>query len=521
MTDFIVSFEDNEKAETVGKITDSYWEKARRGMLFEKDSLWGLKDTDGKILFTPKYSFIGKCKDNVLFIEPNWSYMSIRSGCCETGYMLEEERPYLNGGKAGLIRDGKILLPAEYEYFSKKFDDTYHVVKGGKEMYIDSTGQEVLTRVRRFDDENPNDSPFWLHVNDIDIFTLIKFIGQADSTNPNVIKLNGEWVELERYCRDELMEMLLDHKDDLRIKHNDLSLFKSDFSYEYTFYMAQASGKNPLRECMSQLKKMGAFCNSWYYVIKIWQAAGEHITASDLREFDKKLRKTEILGAPLFAIGHSDELKSGEVKMLFITFYHERCFPSHFEYEWSEMCRNLPITELKNSVQWLKDEIDQSVFEEYQYEVYKDQLLTCITGLKFYEGMTWDNIKDAVEFFYDQGSPIRGAAILFLKAMKNNVYNDAAYDFFLNAAEWALERGDDINSCLGKCSSLDYIWKIREKRDSESIRRLQDKLIRKGAKTYKEILDERNSNKDYFKELENLRNRNPSDKEMPSLVLIK
>lgn len=46
-------------------------EKARRGEIFESDGLYGIKDEDGTVTYPAKYSFIGKCIDHVLFLEPS------------------------------------------------------------------------------------------------------------------------------------------------------------------------------------------------------------------------------------------------------------------------------------------------------------------------------------------------------------------------------------------------------------------------------------------------------------------
>ncbi len=496
-------------------------ENARHGILFEQNSLWGLKDIDNNILFEPKYSFIGKCRDKVLFIEPNWKYMEMTEGCCTTGYMEESERPYIKDGKVGIEKDNKVLLPPIYDYLTKRFDDTYLVVKAGKEMYIDETGKEVLTRVRRFEGELLDSSPFWLRVNDASVCTFITHKGQSDVANPNVIKLNGEWVELERYSHKEVMEMLVNPEDDLSLSNNNLKLFNNDFSYEYSFYVVQAFGQNPLSQCLSQLKKMKVFCNSWYYVVKIWQAPGENVRAADLRNFEKSLRKTHMLGSPLIAIGHSNELNSGEVKMLFITYYNERCWPNFFEYEWDKMCNSLPITDLMNYIPGLKKDIEEHVYDKYQLEVYQDQLLGCIKNMKYYEGMTWNSTKPALEFFYNQGSPVFKSIVRFMKAAKNCIDNDPASELFLNAALWAIEKGDNVNEILSKHTSLDYLIEIMKINNSELAQVLYDCLLRAGAKTYKTLLVERATNKDYYKELEFLRAGRSFEKVMPSLSIIK
>lgn len=148
MTEYIDPFEGTEKAATKRSYNPenlTFEEKAKRGIIFEKDNLYGLKDGEGNILFEPKYIFIGKCKDYVLFIEPDWNYCKTSSGCTETGYMREEERPYIVKGKAGIKEGDDVIIPAEYDFISKEFGgDVFLAVKNGKEMYIDQEGKEVL-----------------------------------------------------------------------------------------------------------------------------------------------------------------------------------------------------------------------------------------------------------------------------------------------------------------------------------------------------------------------------------------
>ncbi len=67
-------------------------EKARRGEIFESNGLYGIKDEDGYVTFPAKYSFIGKCIDHILFLEPSGNYVKMSAGCTESGFMPKNER---------------------------------------------------------------------------------------------------------------------------------------------------------------------------------------------------------------------------------------------------------------------------------------------------------------------------------------------------------------------------------------------------------------------------------------------
>lgn len=110
-------------------------------------------------------------------------------------------------GKVGIKKDGRVIIPAEYDYIKSKFGDTvFYAVKDGREMYINDEGKEVLTRVRRFEGEDNQNSPFWLCSNEFDYITTMNYVGTPIDDNPNVVKIYNNWIELERYSKEEIMK---------------------------------------------------------------------------------------------------------------------------------------------------------------------------------------------------------------------------------------------------------------------------------------------------------------------------
>ena len=511
------------------KEATSLHEKAQRGYKFEENGLWGLKDIDGSIIYEANCVFIGVCKDYVLAIYPDGSYIKENSNCRQSGRLDENKRPYVVNGKAGFKVDDKVIIPPEYDFIEKLFGDTvFYAVKDGKEMYLNDEGKEVLTRVRHFDGEDDKHSPFWLCSNDMDVVTFMNYVGERDESNPNVVMIRGQWIELERYCKDEILAMLIDPSDDLAISEETLKLFCNKFSYEYSFYTANAQGKSALKDCVEQFKKMNVFYNSWYYIVKIWQAPNEQLKAQDLRRFtnaiEKNARERGIIGTPIFAVGHSTELEPGEVRVLLITHYHERCWPAQFEYVWSDYCRSLPITKLLEEIPALRGSVKEEIQPENQEEVFNDQLLNCIVGLKYYDGLHWEDAEKALNSFAQLGSPIRHSLRQYLSNVLDYCKKKNAQEailFFLKAAHWALQKGDIVNDCNKKKSTLDILQNIKAKvlnDDAQSlVATLEAELLSKGAKTFKELELERNSNSDYFKELDYLRIDGTSEKSMPGL----
>ena len=339
-----------------GVNNESPLEKARRGIIFEKNGLFGMMDIDGTELYPTKYYYIGRCRSHVLFIEPDGSYLKLSPGCTESGYMPKEKRPYVKNGKVGFKVGRKILIPAEYDYIRSAFGDNsvFLVTKDGREYYINEKCKEVLTRVRTFAGEKLNGEPFWLRTNEFDYFTVMNYVGHEDETNPNVVKL--------------------------------------------------------------------------------WQAPGEHVSAEDLRIFHRSLKRQRIIGTPVFAVGHDDTLKPGEVRMLLVTNYNERCFPPSWEFEWGDKCRKLPITELCKEIPALKKHIEEDIYAEYREDDFHGLIKNRLKELNYHAGIDWQETLNALDYFLKLGSDV-----------KNTLYT---YTSKASSAALAGQRKKRSSSCL-------------------------------------------------------------------------
>ena len=138
-------------------------EKLRKGIVFTENGLMGMKDVEGNVIYPPQYTLIAKCIDYVFFLDPKGGYEKVAPGVYESGYMKEEERPYVVQGKVGFKVDGKVVIPPVYDYVKPVFGgETFYAEKDGKFMYLDMNGKEVLTRIRWFEGEDHNESPLYL-----------------------------------------------------------------------------------------------------------------------------------------------------------------------------------------------------------------------------------------------------------------------------------------------------------------------------------------------------------------------
>lgn len=75
------------------KDIQSSWERERRGEVFVEEGLFGMRDIDGTVIHRAEFAFVGKCRDNILFIRQDGTYCKKSPGCIENGYMPEELMP--------------------------------------------------------------------------------------------------------------------------------------------------------------------------------------------------------------------------------------------------------------------------------------------------------------------------------------------------------------------------------------------------------------------------------------------
>ena len=86
-------------------------DKLKKSVIFEENGLMGMKDAEGNVLCAPEFTLIEKCIDYVFFLTPQGSYKMVAEGCEESGYMQEENRPFVAGmGKVGFKVNGRMVM---------------------------------------------------------------------------------------------------------------------------------------------------------------------------------------------------------------------------------------------------------------------------------------------------------------------------------------------------------------------------------------------------------------------------
>lgn len=346
-----------------------------------------------------------------------------------------------------------------------------------------------------------------------------------------MVKINKVWVELERYSRDEIMQMLMDPTDDLALVEKELQLLCNWESRLFRFYITKSKGEQPLLQCREQLEKMKAYDQTCHLIYKIWLPEGECLPVQDLRNFAHSSPMGDRYSPnPRFAVGHDSKLKPGEVRLLMINFQNyflDRC-PEDYELEWAEKCETEPITMLMEDFPRYKKILDDANSEwtarlckehtskwyvEYCKQVYYEYLdcliRYCIEDLQYYEGLTWQNARKALAYFLEFGSSVSHALFNFLEQAEAHIrsekHSSKAVAFFLRAALWALKKGAFVNWYANNRYSMDYLLEIKKNTDNKTIlsliQKLENIMRNEGAIT----IQERESNTNYFKELDYIR----------------
>ena len=159
----------------------------------------------------------------------------------------------------------------------------------------------------------------------------------------------------------------------------------------------------------------------------------------------------------------------------------------------------------------LKQTIDEQVKENYKEEVFLDLIKDVLTELEYDPSLLWDEVEPILDFFRQQGSPYKYVVRPFLQVaeMKAVAMNIDAVNFYLHAVLWALKHGAVVNGSSSRQSSLDVVRKLAGKPNLapiiDTIREVESSLLQRGAKTKAELVEEENSNTDYYKELERMR----------------
>jgi len=467
----------------------------------------GWKSPDGEILIPAKYDQIEKCAE-ALYLREGDNY-EIYYSHSASSYSHDYKRGsfFVQDGKFGWRTNDRIIISPKYDYINSWGTHLFAVMKDGRCFYLNDNEEEVLTKVRHFENEDNDGFPFVLRQDKKSILTICEYVGHEKKNDPNVVKL-GCWVRLDRFSNEEIMKMLTNPEDESPLTDKDLKNYNSKFSYEYSAYIAYSRAKKGIEDCLKKMGKMWAYGQTWFYIIKVWKASGDEPTAEELRYLRYFIESKDNLGNIIFSLGHDASLRSGETKMLMLTHYNEECFPPAFEFEWDDYLREKSLAEIKKQFEKLREQVETNIYREYREEVWENQFTGQITNMRYYKGRSWEETSKVLSWLkqYDQDyvNAIYDTVDKFFSLFETN--EKAEDEFLLNKLRWLLDNGANPNVHRKNETAIDLISKNiskdeEYKYDEDSITNCLELLRQYGAVSMQEVMLDEEKNNDYRIEL--------------------
>ncbi len=474
---------------------------------FHENGKIGWKTKEGELLIPAEYDQVEKCAE-ALYLRKGVSYeIYYNYGAERSFHNYYDGSFYVQDSKFGWRTNVRIIISPKYDYINSWGTHLFAVKKDGRYFYLNDNEEEVLTKVRHFENEDNDGFPFSLCQDDKNILTICEYVGREKKNDPNVVKL-GCWVRLDRFSNEEIMKMLIDPEDESPLTDIDLMNYNSKFSYEYSAYIAYSRSKKGIEDCLQKIGKMGAYDQTWYYIIKVWKASSEEPTAEDLRYLRYFIESKHNLGRIRFALGHDSSLRRGETKMLMLTHYNEECFPPDFEFEWTVSLGKHSLAEIEKDVEVLRKEIEEIVFPEFKEEVWMNQFNGKIINMNYHKERPWEETEKVLNWLKQYDNHYENGIYCLTKDLFSYVeVNDIAKDEYnLHKLRWLLENGANPNAHRCNETAVDIIMartskKEKYKYNEDYVRRFLDLIIKYGAVSIEELMIEESKNDNYRIEL--------------------
>ena len=471
------------------------WDYFEGATVFAKDGAFGCMK-EGEVICPPVFDKIEFIKDGeTVFLQRGGMYTTFsRSGSnVMNGSLEKKDGFFVADGKKGWLRDGKVLIPAVHDEIYKWWGlDVFQVEDGDAVRFFNSAGEEVLTYVRELDAEDIYISPFSQVMNDGDIFTVLEYPANKAIPVSNVILTDGgEKVSINRFSRSELMEELVNPADLLPLRKEDLALFNNDFSYEYSAYRFTVGGEHPVDRLLELFGQFGVPSNSWNYVIRICTAPGSPVPAMELRalRYYMEAESTRCL-SKLVAVGEDKALSPGEMSVLVITHYNERCWPAHFEFQWIDDCNSCTLEQLLEKEVEMKKAVEENVLEQYKAEVLEDQYKSAFYNVRYNRKRTWEEAEKVYDYLGQKSRMFTSELRSYCLSL-NSARCISEMKYFLHLVEWALRNGAVVNLVEGGRTALDAVEDglKHERIDGRKrvLRKTKDLLLSYGAKTLSQL----------------------------------
>lgn len=507
-------------------IPSEFWPEMVKRMIgctrFKAEGKIGCRDDSGEVIpaifdqieFLPEGKIYLRGGSRYFLIWPN--------GGGQSGPLEYNNSQLYENDMVGWRGDGKVVIPALYDDVDKLWElEVYETVKDGGYRYLNGDCQEILTHEKENYGIGPNDpypeSLYFRRRDDSERICLLHYC-KEDSDDENVFLTDeGKHASMLGLSRDELIETLCASCTDLILDEKSLERFNNSFSYEFSGYLAVSNSPNPLIDCMRQFNELGAHDNTWHYILKIITAKGHTISPAELREWRHYL-ETDIDPRPLsytIGLGESEDLEPGEINVIMITHYNERCWPDTFEQDWIEDTMTDTLDELKQKEKALKKTILTSVKKKFREEVLQDQYKTPFWNIR-HTGRSWKESEKVLNYLADKFPGYKTITHLFIGHLDGMFFKDETgildqLQFSANVLKWAAKKGCDFNIIEDGMTVLDKLHECLNREDYHEERKLiinevTPFLIGMGAKTLKQIRQEESLQKpDYTTEIEKLK----------------
>lgn len=430
-------------------------------------------------------------------------YLIYPDGGSQSGPWNYHNSKFYENDKVGWRGDGEVIIPARYNDVNKIWGtDIYEVREDNGYRYLNGQAKEILTQKKEsygIDEKAPYpESIYFMRSNKSDRICLFHFC-DADSEDDEIFLTDhGRHASFMSLKHDEIMDIMSEGCTDLVIDEKALELFNNDFSYEFSGYLAFSDKENPLMDCMKQFKELGAHDNSWHYIIKIMTAKGEVIDPVELMQFRHYLENNPDM-RPLsytIGVGESESLEPGEVNVIMLTHYHERCWPATYEMNWTEYCNTESLDDLKEIEKDLKKEIYSSVKKEYKEQVLADQYKTPFWNIR-YSGRNWKETEKVLNYLSDKFPGFKTFTHSFIGYLESSFFEDKftpleQMRFSANVLKWAAKKGCEFNLIREGQTVLDMLYACTKKDNygqerTMVINELIPYLIKMGAKTLEQL----------------------------------
>lgn len=507
------------------EIPTEFWSEMVKRMngctRFKEDGKVGCKDDSGEVVPAVFDQIEFLKNDQFFLLSGNRCYLISPKRGTSYNYKYHNSKFYEND-KVGWRGDGEVVIPALYDDVDKLWGlEVYETVKDGGYRYLNGDCQEILTQEKENYGIGPNDpypeSLYFRRRNVSERICLLHYCDEDPDDDEVFLTDEGKHASMLSLSRDELIETLSDSCTELSLDEKCLERFNNNFSYEFSGYLAFSNSQNPLIDCMKQFNELGAHDNTWHYIFKIITAKGHTIGPEELREWRYYL-ETDIDPRPLsytIGLGESEDLEPGEVNVIMITHYNERCWPGAFEQSWIDDAMTDPLDELKQKEKVLKKTILASVKKEFRDEVLQDQYKTPFWNIR-YTGRPWKESEKVLNYLADKFPGHKTFTHFFLCHIDDSFFKDETdiidqLRFSANVLKWAAKKGCEFNIIEDGHTVLDKIYECLNRKDYHEERKLVINevtpfLIRMGAKTLKQIRqEEAQQEADYATEIEKLK----------------